>query len=201
MSFLKRFFQKKSKNSVRLPGSGFEGHCQPECGIGTLTVGFGTYGRPIIINSVPTDSVSIGKFCSISAGVKIFGGGEHDTNRVSTYPFRTILTDPEVNCDVQTKGPTIIGNEVWIGTDALVLSGVTIGDGAVIGARALVCSEVAPYTVVGGNPAKIIRRRFSDLQITELLKIRWWDWDARKIEENVDWFYKPVDAFIQNFRI
>jgi virginiamycin A acetyltransferase len=84
------------------------------------------------------------------------------------------------------KGDTVIGNDVWIGLEALIISGITIGDGALIGARAVVTKDVFPYAIVGGNPAKKIRKRFDDKTIKDLLEIKWWDWDAEKIFRNTD---------------
>jgi acetyltransferase-like isoleucine patch superfamily enzyme len=125
----------------------------------------------------------IGAFCSIVDGVQIFLGGEHRTDWVTTFPFsakwpaaKHIVGHPS------TKGDVVIGNDVWIGQGATVMSGVTIGDGAVVGACSLVATDVPPYTVVGGNPARPLGTRFNEATIRRLLAMRWWDWDNARIE-------------------
>jgi virginiamycin A acetyltransferase len=134
------------------------------------------------------DKLIIGKFCSIASGTKfIMNGGNHNPELISTYPFRTFDNGWEKG-DLGTvnKGDTVIRNDVWIGLEALIMSGITIGDGAVIGARAVVTKNVDPYAIVGGNPAKKISKRFDDKTIKDLLEIKWWDWDAEKIFSNTD---------------
>lgn len=134
------------------------------------------------------DKLIIGKFCSIASGVKfIMNGGNHNPELFSTFPFPTFNNGWEKG-DLGTvnKGDTIIGNDVWIGFEALIMPGVKIGDGAVIGARSVVTKNVPSYTIVGGNPAKIIKKRFEDEIIKELLKIQWWDWDSEKIFRNAN---------------
>ncbi len=197
MSFLKKIFHANSPKKITVSRDNFNGICTPHCDYGTVHVGTGTYGRPFVVNSHPQDHVIIGKFCSIAAGVKIFGGAEHRSDLVSTYPFRTIINNDGINYDATSKGQTVVGNDVWIGTDAIILSGITIGDGAIIGAGALVTKNIEPYTIVGGNPAKLIRKRFSDEIIADLLLIKWWEWDPTKIIETADDFYLPMEEFIQ----
>ena len=137
------------------------------------------------------DKLIIGKFCAIAAGVKfIMNGANHKLNAFSTYPFTLFgkgwgegLSNIQ---NLPVKGDTIIGNDVWIGFESMVMPGVKIGDGAIIGSKSLVTKDVPPYTIVGGNPAKIIRTRFDDETIELLLKIKWWDWSIEKITENID---------------
>ena len=130
------------------------------------------------------DRLIIGKFCQIAAGVEfIMNGANHQMNAVSTFPFYTLegwdMAPPE-RADLPLKGDTIVENDVWIGQNAVILPGVHIGSGAIIGANSIVGSDVAPYTVVAGNPAKTLRARF-DAELTNLLlRFRWWD---RSIEE------------------
>lgn len=123
----------------------------------------------------------VGNFCSISTDVHAFLGGNHRTDWVTTYPFGHIhqQTFNQFNGvgHPMTKGDITIGNDVWIGSGATIMSGVTIGDGAVIANNAHVVKDVAPYSIVGGNPAKHIRYRFTPKQIEQLLKIKWWFWD------------------------
>lgn len=130
-------------------------------------------------------SLKIGNFCSIADNVEIFLGGNHRTDFVTTYPFASNIDWPQVagvNTLPETKGAVVIGNDVWIGSHACLLSGVTIGDGAVIGAHAVVSKDVAPYAIVVGNPARVVRKRFAEDVIEELLEIRWWDWPKEQIE-------------------
>jgi len=161
-----------------------------------FNIGAYTYGEPKLYAS--EGSFSIGKFCSIASDVIIYTGAEHQTSWVTTYNFVKFAEKLPKREITKSKGKVIIGNDVWIAHGALILSGVTIGDGAVIGARAVVTKDVKPYEIVGGNPAKHIRFRFSEEQIEKLLKIKWWDWDIKKIEANFDLILSDdIDKFIQ----
>lgn len=153
-----------------------------------VVVGRYTYGEPWLRLWTDEDKIKIGSFCSISSGVNIFGGGEHNSNWISTYPFRIVFDLTLANSDghPKTKGITTIGSDVWIGHGATILSGVTVGDGAIIGANAVVAKDVPPYSVVVGNPAKVIRLRFPKDKVEKLLKLKWWDWDINVILKNVD---------------
>ena len=130
------------------------------------------------------DKLIIGKFCQIAAGVEfVMNGANHQMNTISTFPFYTLEgwnMEPPVANDLPLKGDTIIGNDVWIGQNAVILPGVKIGDGVIIGANSIVGSDVDPYTIVIGNPAKVLRKRFDDDLIDLLLIFKWWD---RSIEE------------------
>ena len=130
---------------------------------------------------------SIGSFCSIARNVNIFLGGNHRTDWVTTYPFghinRHIFNNFNGEGHPSTKGNIIIGNDVYIGQNATIMSGVTIGDGAVIANNSHVVKNVEPYSIVGGNPAKLIKYRFTTEQISKLLEIKWWDWDDEKINK------------------
>ena len=137
------------------------------------------------------DKLVIGKFCSIACGTKfLFTSAHHAQSSLSTYPFPIFFE--EWGLDVRNitkawdkKGDIIIGNDVWIGYEAVILSGVTIGDGAIIGTRAVVTKDVPPYTIVGGVPAKAIRKRFPDETISALLKLKWWDWPEKRIKQHI----------------
>ena len=133
--------------------------------------------------------LKIGSFCSISTNLTVFLGGNHRIDRLSTYPFGHIHNDifNKFNGEghPKTNGDVIIGNDVWIGTDVTILSGVKIGDGSVIGTHSVVVKDVEPYTIVGGNPAKFIKKRFNDDVIERLLELKWWDWDDEKINRNL----------------
>ena len=136
---------------------------------------------------VNRDKLIIGKFCSIACGAKfMFNSANHTLSSLSTYPFPIFFEEwgldvKEIAKAWDNKGDIVVGNDVWIGYEAVVLAGVTIGDGAVIGARSVVTKDVPPYTIVGGVPARPIRRRFSDDVISRLLELKWWDWPADKI--------------------
>lgn len=138
------------------------------------------------------DKLIIGKFCSIACGAKfLFNSANHNLNSLSTYPFPLFFEEWNLKRENVTeswnnKGNIVIGNDVWIGYEAVIMAGVTIGDGAIIGTRAVVTKDVPPYTIVGGVPAKIIRKRFSDEVISKLLEIKWWDWERDRIERNIE---------------
>ena len=136
------------------------------------------------------DRLIIGKFCSIACGVKfLFTAANHAMCSLSTFPF-PIFPEWDENLPVveawDKKGDIVIGNDVWIGYQAVIMPGVRIGNGAVIGTRAVVTKDVPPYTVVGGVPAKKIRMRFDDVVIDALQEIRWWDWDIKNIADNLN---------------
>lgn len=136
------------------------------------------------------DKLILGKYCALARNVKfIMNGANHAMNGFSTYPFYIFGNGWEVAApgsdDLSYKGDTIIGNDVWLGYDALVMPGVKIGDGAVIAARSVVTSDVAPYSTVGGNPARVIRMRFAAETIKELLEIQWWNWSVEKVTRNL----------------
>lgn len=150
-------------------------------------VGRGTYGNPIVSSwkEKPRAIFKVGAFCSFAEGVQIFLGGEHNVNWITTFPFCSFdpVLDAATPGHPKTKGDITIENDVWVGAYSIILSGVSIGDGAVIGARALVAKDVAPYSVVVGNPACEIKKRFGERQIAYLLRLQWWNWDDALIEE------------------
>jgi virginiamycin A acetyltransferase len=134
------------------------------------------------------DRLIIGKFCSIASDVKfIMNGGNHRTDWFTNYPFPVFGNGWEhaMPDSWPNKGDTIIGNDVWIGYGAMLMPGVQVGDGAIIATGAVVTRNVEPYAIVGGNPAALIRKRFDDAVIQELLQIRWWDWDIQKITRHL----------------
>lgn len=137
------------------------------------------------------DKLIIGKFCAIAKGVEfIMNGANHRLDSVTTYPFFIMGHGWEKSApkkeELPLKGDTVIGNDVWIGQNVTVLPGVHVGDGAIIGANSVVSKEVPPYAVVGGNPIKLIRKRFDDETIAFLLELKWWDWPVEKIFTNLD---------------
>jgi Acetyltransferase (isoleucine patch superfamily) len=140
---------------------------------------------------VNKEKLIIGKYCSIACGAKfMFTSGNHKMASLSTYPFP--LFDEEWGLDGanitdawDNNGDIVIGNDVWIGYEAVIMQGVHIGDGAIIGTRALVTKDVAPYTIVGGVPAREIRKRFSEGTIEKLLELQWWNWEHVKVQKNL----------------
>ncbi|MDP4177126.1 MAG: CatB-related O-acetyltransferase [Bacillota bacterium] len=140
---------------------------------------------------VNNDKLIVGKYCSIACGVKfMFTSGNHKITSLSTYPFPIFYEEWKLNgCDItnawDNNGDIVIGNDVWIGYEAVIMQGVHIGDGAIIGTRAVVTKDVPPYTIVGGIPAKEIRKRFPEDVIAKLIKLKWWNWDDVTVEKNL----------------
>ncbi|MBD2035556.1 CatB-related O-acetyltransferase [Leptolyngbya sp. FACHB-321] len=170
--------------------------------------GRGTYDTDLqILSWGEGATLRIGSFCSIAAGVQILIGGEHRVDWITTYPFNVLWKAGEqITGHPMTKGDVDIGNDVWIAQEAVILSGVKIGDGAVIGARAVVAKDVPPYSIVVGNPARVIRHRFDKEIIQKLLEIKWWNWDDAQIEEflpkllsdNPVAFFEAIDRHMAN---
>ncbi len=133
------------------------------------------------------DRLIIGSFCSIGTGACFMMAGNqgHRTDWISTFPFFFMSEEPafaEAQSGYRPAGDTVVGNDVWIGAEAMIMPGIRIGDGAMIGSRSVVTKDVAPYAIVAGNPAREIRKRFSDSDIERLLDMRWWDWPLEQIE-------------------
>ena len=168
-----------------------------------VTIGRRTYGLTPRSFLWPTAAapIRIGGFCSFGPEVLILGRANHETERVSSFPFRTVMLYPGAgNQDARERGPVTIGHDVWVGARAIILSGVTVGSGAVIGAGAVVARDVPPYTVVVGNPARAVRHRFPPDVVEALLSIAWWDWPDEKIARLEPEFYGDVSAFIDAAR-
>ena len=154
-------------------------------------VGEYTYGNPRVYHWGTENKLIVGKFCSIAERVTVFLGAYHRTDWFTTYPFGHIRETefPKVKKDhghPTSKGDVIIGNDVWIATGATILSGVTIGDGAVIATNSVVTKDVPPYTIVAGNPAKVVKKRFNDDVINKLLELKWWNKPQSEINEISD---------------
>ncbi len=137
------------------------------------------------------DRLIIGRFCSIACGARfLFTSGNHALKSLSTYTFPIFFDEwgldaKNIRDAWDNKGDTVIGNDVWIGYEAIIMPGVKIGDGAIVGTRAVVTGDVPPYTIVGGVPARPIRKRFDDETIRRLEALRWWDWDEEKLRRNL----------------
>ena len=147
------------------------------------------FEKNVLYNYGP-EKLIIGKFCALATNVKfIMNGANHKLDGISTYPFPVFGQGWETAMDklmsLPGRGDTVIGNDVWIGYESVIMPGVSIGDGAIIAAKSVVVNDVPAYTVFGGNPARKIKQRFSDLEIETLLQIRWWDWEIEKITRNI----------------
>ena len=142
------------------------------------------------------DKLIIGKYCSIGSGAVFMMAGNqgHRSDWVSTFPFyyQANIFKASKNA-YQKAGDTIIGNDVWIGSEAMIMAGITIGSGAIIAARAVVTKDVEPYAVVGGNPAELIKYRFTSDKIEELLKLKWWDWSEAKVKAEMPYLCATVN--------
>ena len=152
-----------------------------------------------VLYNYGSDRLIIGKFCAIATNVKfIMNGANHKLDSISTYPFPVFGQGWEKAMDKLTdlpsRGDTMIGNDVWIGYESLIMPGVKVGNGAVIAAKSVVVKDILPYTVVGGNPANLIKQRFTDAEVDLLLQIKWWDWEIEKITRNID---KIMDSNVQ----
>ncbi|MBB1017020.1 CatB-related O-acetyltransferase [Dietzia sp. DQ11-71] len=141
---------------------------------GNLVVGRGSYGLPLISISNPSDQVFIGDFCSIGPEVRMIPGGEHNLGAISTFPFAVRARTEAFDSEVDKKGPIRIGNDVWIGARATILSGVTIGHGGVVAAGALVNRDVLPFEIVGGVPCRKLGFRFTGSDASKILATQWW---------------------------
>lgn len=168
---------------------------------GWATVGAHSYGA-FRVNVGPGEDARllIGSYCSIAREVEFQLGGNHRVDWVSTFPFRAAWGLPGALQDGHPRAErdTVVGSDVWIGTQALILPGARIGHGAVIGARAVVAGEVRPYAIVVGCPAREIRRRFDDAHVERLLELRWWDWPEERVRASIDLLSSPdVDGLLE----
>lgn len=185
-----RFESFKKKTAIRILRLGIKPYKALNAW-GNKTLGYEigeyTYGAPLVV--FPQGKLKIGKFCSIAWNVTVYLGGNHRVDWIALYPFSS--DDPRwpeaegVQEFLTSRGDVIIGNDAWIGSDVIIMSGVTIGDGVTIGAGSVITSDVEPYTIVGGNPARVIKKRFSEEDIAKLLEVRWWDWPEDKIRRNI----------------
>ena len=171
----------------------------PNISVGEYTMYHSCEGDPTLFEKknvlyhypINRDRLVIGKFCSIASGVCfLFNSANHALGSLSTYPFPLFFEEWGLDArDVadawDNRGDIVVGNDVWIGYEAVLLAGVTIGDGAIIGARALVTRDVPPYTIVGGVPARPIRPRFSQETVSALRRLKWWDWPRERIRRNI----------------
>ncbi|MCA1297463.1 type B chloramphenicol O-acetyltransferase [Stappia indica] len=151
---------------------------------------FDDCARYLLPDRNDVDRLIIGSFCSIGTGATFMMAGNqgHRNDWISTFPFFYMSEEPAfagAENGYQPAGDTVVGNDVWIGSEAMIMPGIRIGDGAMIGTRAVVTRDVAPYSIVGGNPAREIRKRFADAEIALLLEMTWWDWPLERIEHEM----------------
>jgi acetyltransferase-like isoleucine patch superfamily enzyme len=145
-------------------------------------IGRGSYGDLEVLEFGEGATLRIGAYCSFARGSQIFLGGEHRTDWVTTYPFTALDRRlAHIEGHPKTRGDVTVGSDVWFGREAMVMSGVTIGDGAVIGARSLVTKDVPPYAIASGNPARVVRERFAPEIVARLLAAAWWTWEPERI--------------------
>lgn len=165
-------------------------------------IGRDSYGDLTVHRYGSTNKLTIGSFCSFADDVTIFLGGEHRPDWITTYPFNVLdKRFTSIEGHPHSKGDVIIGSDVWIGRGAVILSGVSIGDGAVVGAYALVSKDVPNYGIVGGNPARVLRMRFPDEIADQLTTIRWWHWSDDRIARAVPYLQSDrIDAFLDLVR-
>jgi virginiamycin A acetyltransferase len=168
-----------------------------------VTVGRYTYYDPNdirFLTYVADERIVVGQFCSLASGTLICAGGHHATDTVSTWPFDNFFLGREnPTRTYRSSRPTVLGNDVWTGCRAHIMPGVHVGNGAVVAAHAVVFSDVPDYAIVAGNPARVVRYRFSSAVVQRLLRIAWWDWPEEKIRANLEWFYRPVTEFVEQF--
>ena len=146
------------------------------------------------------DKLIIGKFCQIATGVKfIMNGANHSIDGFSTFPFSAFGKDwQDTPLTPDFKGDTVIGNDVWIGYNATIMPGIQIGDGAIIASGSIVTKDVAPYSIIGGNPAKLIRNRFDNETISKLISLAWWDWPFDKITKHAKAIVSGNHSLLEN---
>lgn len=165
-----------------------------------FSVGRGTYGEPRIMHWGEPATLKVGSFCSFANGVTIFLGGNHRTDWITTYPFSEFRESAKaIPGHPATRGDVIIGHDVWIGAGATILSGVRIGNGAVVGACSVVTRDVPAYGIVAGNPAKFIRKRFTDCEIAYLEELAWWSWTDSMLDAAMPYLLSGDVSALRSF--
>ncbi|MDH1730363.1 CatB-related O-acetyltransferase [Pseudomonas chengduensis] len=199
MSFWARFRERRAKRAIRKLPKLYRGQARFLLRYPHYSIGVGSYGLPIVHDWKEGATLRIGAYTSIAEQVEIFLGGHHRTEWVTTYPFPAMIDEAaEIPGYAFSRGDVVIGNDVWLCTGAVILSGVTVGDGAVVAAGAVVTRDVAPYSIVAGNPARHIRWRFSESIREALLAAKWWDWPEGEIRQvSTLLCSERLDAFIE----
>jgi acetyltransferase-like isoleucine patch superfamily enzyme len=184
VGWIQAFFAKRAKRAIRKLPRIERGGARFRQRYPGYAFGTGSYGLPLVHDWQEGSTLSIGAYCSIAEGVEIFLGGHHRADWVSTYPFPAMLPEAEhIKGYAFSRGDVVIGSDVWLCSNCTILSGVTIGHGAIVAAGAVVSRDVAPYSVVGGNPAQLLKWRFPEEVRTQLLETAWWDWPQDEITE------------------
>lgn len=192
---LKEFFERILRNPFRKTPQTLTERYSSRYRIGKWSYGdlhIDAFGSPVAM-------FEMGAFCSVARGVQVLLAGEHRYDRVTSFPLFTVWKrHSHLHGHPTSKGDVSIGNDVWIGTEAIILSGVRIGDGAVIGARAVVTKDIPPYAIVAGSPARIVKMRFDKKTVNRLLKIRWWEWADERIDAAVPLLLSTdIEAFLR----
>ena len=184
MGFWARFREKRAKKQIRSLPKLYRGPARFLQRYPQYQIGVGTYGLPVVHDWQEGSTLRIGSYSSIAEQVEIFLGGHHRTDWVSTYPFPAMIPEAEnIQGYALSRGDVVIGSDVWLCTNSIILSGVTVGHGAVVAAGAVVSRDVAPYSVVAGNPARHIRWRFPEETCRALLESAWWEWPEQEVRE------------------
>lgn len=186
----------------RLAGALRAGRLEYQIRLGRVKWGRHSYGAPLVLTWPDGARLTVGHFTSIAEDVRILLGGDHPLDWISTFPFRIRfgLEGAWTDGAPRSKGDVVIGSDVWIGYGATILSGVHIGDGAVVAAGSLVTKDVPPYAVVGGVPSRLIRMRFAEEHVHALQAIRWWEWPEERLRSAVGLLSSgEVESFIQKY--
>ncbi len=198
MGWIARFLEKRAKRAIRKLPRIERGRARFKARYPQYEFGIGSYGLPEVHDWQEGSTLKIGAYCSIAEGVQIFLGGHHRADWVTTFPFPAFLGEAaHISGYNGTRGDVVIGSDVWLCTNSSILSGVTIGHGAVVAAGALVTRDVPPYAVVGGNPATFIRWRFPEEVRAELLQTAWWTWPEAEVRGAVETLCSDdIEAFL-----
>jgi len=197
MGWLQRYRDKRAKRAVRKLPHIERGQARFKARYPDYAFGLGSYGLPLVHDWQEGSTLRIGAFCSIAEGVQIFLGGHHRADWVTTYPFPAMLEQARgIPGYAFSRGDVVVGNDVWLCTGCVLLSGVTIGHGAIVAASAVVSRDVPPYAVVAGNPAQVVKWRFPEDMREQLLEAAWWEWP---LEEITDVVGKLCNGDIQAF--
>jgi acetyltransferase-like isoleucine patch superfamily enzyme/GT2 family glycosyltransferase len=167
-----------------------------------VDVGTRTYfaGSTVFRVWTSEERIRIGSYCSFADNVTLFAGGGHSIDTASSFPFEALIFGaPNPTRSYRSSRDTVIGSDVWIGTHVIIAGGVQIGDGAVIATGSVVLTDVPPYAVVAGNPASVLRRRFSRTVVDALLRIAWWNWPEKLVLQRLEWFFRPIAEFVAEF--
>ncbi|MDO9622575.1 MAG: CatB-related O-acetyltransferase [Pseudomonas sp.] len=199
MGLWTRFLAKRTKKQIRMLPELYRGQAKFLQRYPHYQIGVGTYGIPVVHDWQEGATLKIGSYTSIAEQVEIFLGGHHRSDWVTTYPFPAMIAEARhIQGYAVSRGDVVIGSDVWLCTNSLILSGVTVGHGAVIAAGAVVSRDVAPYSIVAGNPARHIRWRFTPEICAALLEAAWWEWPEAEVRRISPLLCSDqLDAFLQ----